>query len=377
MTKCIFRSRNACLCGKDVDQNRKNAVVNIKFTAVFFCVYIFFTIFATIILNYSIYYSMTIDENTPQSGDLQRTVRSQQMSNNPIQSQGFQQSYTSRQAMQQPQQRTAAGKACPFCGAINEPEAMFCAQCGQPISKATCPHCGAEVDPDADFCEICHHYIKKDVCSYCGAHLEGNEAYCPECGSPRGGMVCPTCHTLNDFAFCKKCGTALTKEARLLVKQLRLNPDYQQLQEIVRDYSNLENALPYSSERDVLKEQNNQQLRERVLALLAKDEGVENPVIPKVESKRMTREELDKMKSVKIKMLSAILDKLAVPPTTSPVQARNFAMASKPVGVRLAWVCNYKHAMHSSPCGCAKPHLGGKWVVLGKNSSSEDIKDDK
>ena len=320
---------------------------------------------------------MTIDENTPQSGDLQRTVRSQQMSNNPIQSLGLQQSYTSRQAMQQPQQRTAAGKACPFCGAINEPEAMFCAQCGQPISKATCPHCGAEVDPDADFCEICHHYIKKDVCSYCGAHLEGNEAYCPECGSPRGGMVCPTCHTLNDFAFCKKCGTALTKEARLLVKQLRLNPDYQQLQEIVRDYSNLENALPYSSERDVLKEQNNQQLRERVLALLAKDEGVENPVIPKVESKRMTREELDKMKSVKIKMLSAILDKLAVPPTTSPVQARNFAMASKPVGVRLAWVCNYKHAMHSSPCGCAKPHLGGKWVVLGKNSSSEDIKDDK
>ena len=158
---------------------------------------------------------------------------------------------------------------------------------------------------------------------------------------------------------------------------MRLNPDYQQLQEIVRDYSNLENALPYSSERDVLKEQNNQQLRERVLALLAKDEGVENPVIPKVESKRMTREELDKMKSVKIKMLSAILDKLAVPPTTSPVQARNFAMASKPVGVRLAWVCNYKHAMHSSPCGCAKPHLGGKWVVLGKNSSSEDIKDDK
>ena len=65
--------------------------------------------------------------------------------------------------MQQPQQRQAAGKACPYCGAINEPEAMFCAQCGQPINKMTCPHCGAEVDPDADFCEVCHHYIKKDV----------------------------------------------------------------------------------------------------------------------------------------------------------------------------------------------------------------------
>ena len=104
--------------------------------------------------------------------------------------------------------------------------------------------------------------------------------------------------------------------------------------------------------------------------------GVEIPIIPKVESKRMTREELEEIKAVKMKMLSTILDKLAVPPTTSPVQARNFAMASKPVGVRLAWVCNFKHAMHSSPCGCAKPHLGGKWVILGKNSTDE-IKDDK
>ena len=141
-------------------------------------------------------------------------------------------------------------------------------------------------------------------------------------------------------------------------------------------YSKLENALPYNSERDILKEQANAKLRERVLSLLQKDEGVELPIIPPVESKRMTREELEEIKAVKIKMLSTILDKLAVPPTTSPVQARNFAMASKPVGIRLAWVCNYKHAMHSSPCGCAKPHLGGKWVVLGKNST-EEIKDDK
>jgi hypothetical protein len=90
----------------------------------------------------------------------------------------------------------------------------------------------------------------------------------------------------------------------------------------------------------------------------------------------MTKEELEEQKAVKIKMLSAILDKLAVPAGPSPAKARNYAMASKPVGVRLAWVCNYKHAMHSSPCGCAKPQMGGKWVVLGKNSNAE-IKDDK
>ena len=189
-------------------------------------------------------------------------------------------------------------------------------------------------------------------------------------------MVCPTCHTLNEFAFCKKCGTALTEEARRMMKEMQKSPDYQELLEIVQDYSRLENTLPYNSERDVVREQMNTKLRERVLTLLAKDEGVENPVIPKAESKRMTKEELEEQKKIKIKMLSSILDKLAVSPMTSPVKARNYAMASKPVGVRLAWVCNYKHAMHSSPCGCAKPHMGGKWVVLGKNST-EEIKDDK
>lgn len=316
---------------------------------------------------------MAYDNNT-NTDQMEQTMRPQEMLQRTARPQEQEQPLV--QMQQQQQQQKAGGKPCPFCGAINEPEALFCAQCGQPISKTSCPHCGAEIDPDADFCEVCHHYIKKDVCSFCGAHLGGNEAYCPECGSPRGGLVCPTCHSLNDFAFCKKCGTALTEEAKMLVKQLQLNPDYQELLEIVQDYSKLENALPYNSERDIVKEQMNQKLRERVLMLLAKDEGVENPVVPKVESTRMTKEELEEQKAVKIKMLSSILDKLAVAPSTSPVKARNYAMASKPVGVRLAWVCNYKHAMHSSPCGCAKPHLGGKWVVLGKNSTAE-IKDDK
>ena len=303
----------------------------------------------------------------------QRTARPQEMLQRTMKPQG--EELPVQQMQQQQLQHQAGGKMCPFCGAVNDPEAMFCAQCGQPINKAACPHCGAEVDPDADFCEVCQHYIRKDVCSFCGAHLSGNEAYCPECGSPRGGLVCPTCHSLNDFAFCKRCGTALTEEAKMMVKELQKNPDYQELLEIVQDFAKLENALPYNSERDIVREQMNQKLRERVLTLLAEDEGVEHPVVPKIASNRMTKEELEEQKSVKIKMLSSILDKLAVPPSASPVAARNYAMASKPVGVRLAWVCNFKHAMHSSPCGCAKPHLGGKWVVLGKNSTDE-IKDD-
>ena len=314
------------------------------------------------------------NENNPYNGSMDITARPQmtmQRDARPQQPQA-----PVQQMRQQSRQQQAGGVPCPFCGAINDPEAMFCAQCGQPIRKTLCPYCGAELDADADFCEICHHYVRTDVCSYCGAHLNGNEAYCPECGSPRGGMVCPTCNTLNDFAFCKKCGSALTAEAKQLVKELQRNPDYQELLEIVRDYSQLENALPYTSERDVAREQMSQKLRERVLTLLARDEGVEEPIVPPVEKKRMTKEELDNQKNVKLKMLSTILEKLAVKPMGSPVKARNFAMASKPQGVRLAWVCNWKHAMHSSPCGCAKPHLGGKWVILGKNST-EEIKDDK
>ena len=303
----------------------------------------------------------------------QRTVRPQQLGERiaSLDDEQHEQSYSQSMQMQQ-----AMGKKCPFCGAINEPEAMFCAQCGQPINKTTCPHCGTEIDPDADFCEVCHHYIRKDVCSYCGANLSGNEAYCPECGSPRGGLVCPTCHTLNDFAFCKKCGTALTEEARELVKELQKNADYIELLSVAQEFAALDNSLPYNTERDIVREQMNAALRERVLTLLAREQGVENPVIPKKDSKRMTKQELELQKADKIKKLSDILERLAVPPTTSPVKARNYAMASKPTGVRLAWVCNFKHAMHSSPCGCAKPHLGGKWVVLGKNSSVE-IKDDK
>ena len=316
------------------------------------------------------------NENSPYNDSMDTTVRPEQMRVRLMGPQTMESPVQPVQQQQMQQQQQAAGKACPFCGAINEPEAMFCAQCGQPINTTTCPHCGSEIDPDADFCEVCHNYVKKDVCSYCGAHLKGNEAYCPECGSPRGGMVCPTCNTINDFAFCKKCGTALTEEAKQMVRELHRNPDYQELLEIVRDYSKLENALPYKSERDIVREQMSQKLRERVLTLLAKDQGVEEPYIPPVESKRMTRDELEEQKAVKMKMLSTILEKLAVPPMASPVKARNFAMASKPQGVRLAWVCNWKHAMHSSPCGCAKPHLGGKWVILGKNST-EEIKDDK
>ena len=272
--------------------------------------------------------------------------------------------------------QTAAGIACPFCNTVNEPTAMYCLSCGKPLKMGACPNCGSEIDPDADFCEVCHHYIKPDVCSFCGASLTGAEAYCPECGSPRGGIVCPTCHTLNDFAFCKQCGTALTEEAKLLMEEIKQRPDYMELVRLARDYEELQLEVPYSSDRDLVRDQRNQQLRERVLMLLAHDRGQDNEDVIITTKQRKSKEELENQKAERLDEILRILDAMALPSMPSPVKARNYAMAQKPIGVRLAWVCNYKHATHSSPCGCAKPQMGGKWIILGKNTRKE-IKDDK
>lgn len=288
-----------------------------------------------------------------------------------------------RQQQQQaaPAMRQAQLVPCPHCGAPNEPEAMFCASCGQPIGQISCPNCGAVLDPDADFCESCHHYICHDVCSFCGAQMQDAESFCPSCGSPRGGIVCPTCRTLNDFAFCKQCGQPLTEGARMLQEQVRQTPEYIELQRLAKQYDELSMEMPEGSERDRLMAEECDRLRERVLQLLAQDAGetdagaVSASVSP-VERPRKSKAELDAEKDMTLQLLGQLLDRMAMPPQPHPVQVRNYAMAQKPAGVRLAWQCNYKHAMHSSPCGCAKPHLGGKWIVLGRGTHQE-IKDDK
>ena len=278
-------------------------------------------------------------------------------------------------AQQAMQANIANGVQCPHCGTVNDPDALFCASCGDPIGMTSCPNCGAPVEPDADFCETCRHYIRTDVCSFCGAHLTGQEAFCPECGSPRGGIVCPVCHTLNDFSFCKQCGTPLTDEARQMMEMIREQPEYKEMQLLANEIQQMEMTLPYNSERDILLDQKNIKLRERVLKLLAEDRGIANPVIPEPRNKRMSKEEYNAKKQERLDKLTAILEKMAQTPQPKPAQVRNYAMACKPQGVRLAWECNFKHALHSSPCGCAKPQMGGKWIILGKNSRKE-IKDD-
>ena len=74
--------------------------------------------------------------------------------------------------------------------------------------------------------------------------MSEGEAYCHECGNPRGGIVCPICNTLNDFAFCKQCGTPLTEDARELAANLRKLPDYQLLSKTARELEELNMQIP-------------------------------------------------------------------------------------------------------------------------------------
>ena len=233
-----------------------------------------------------------------------------------------------------------------------------------------CPNCGATMSQGSDNCEACRHYVKYDTCSFCGAQLQGDEAYCPECGNPRGGVVCPRCNTMNDFAFCKQCGMPLTDEAKRLLHQVRPTPEYMEMQKIADKLCELDKAVPMTSEIEVMHEKANQALRDRVLKLLAEDRGETNPVIPEIKSKRITQEDYKENKKTLTDQLMEALDALKTQPMEKPVEARNYAMAMKPAGLRLAWKCNYKNAIHSSPCGCAKPHLGGKWIILGQNTKT-------
>ena len=46
----------------------------------------------------------------------------------------------------------------------------------------------------------------------------------------------------------------------------------------------------------------------------------------------------------------------------TPQQARCFYNANKPAS-NLMWECNYVHYVHPGPHDCARPDLGGKWII--------------
>ena len=238
-------------------------------------------------------------------------------------------------------------------------------------SATTCPHCGAAVPEGCDLCETCHRYIKDDVCPFCGADINKGDKYCQECGSLIGKVECPVCHTQNEFSFCKKCGSPITEQAFKLMDAIHKDPEYQQLAQLTSELERLNNLMPVDTPAEREREKTNHDLKLRVLSLMAEEEGRSLTAEEEKATKSMSEEMIAERKKTVTESITNMLKKMQLKQTPSPVMARNYAMATKPIGVRSAWECNYKHALHSSPCACGKPQLGGKWVILGSTIKKE------
>jgi len=267
----------------------------------------------------------------------------------------------------------AGGVRCPHCGEMNEPGAMFCENCGSAIESGKCPSCGAPLPAGADFCEKCKSYVAKNICSFCGSSMSPEDAFCPECGAPRQGIVCPVCHTHNMFSFCSICGTPLTEMASRQLRMVQMEPQYARMNQIASDLRKLLHVIPVTTAGQMEKEKRNEELRNRILGLLGRKLSIVQEEVPGAGLDKQALKELIEQKR---KELQEMLDISKVQPQGSPVTARNYAMAHRPVGSSLGWKCNFKHAIHTGPFGCACPQMGGKWVVLDGLTETQ-VLDDK
>lgn len=267
---------------------------------------------------------------------------------------------------------------CPSCGAINESGSLFCEHCGARLREEKCPFCGAPMAPQSDYCERCHRYVDSEHCSFCHALVGKDDAFCPECGASLSGIECPVCHTKGVFGFCEACGTPLTDSARQALKEAWQDETVaKRVEQLGEELENLWLTVPVGNEQQRAKRMAVAALSKRVKELLDKElnrteesasaagEGGATESTADVEPEALlTEEELQRKIEETKTILQHILDTMATPPQANPALARNTAMARKPRVSRMAWKCNYKQALHSSPLGCACPQHGGKWIVM-------------
>lgn len=268
----------------------------------------------------------------------------------------------------------AAQKAtgvCPKCGMMNEPEAFFCCDCGAKLRENNCPICNAPMESGTDYCEACHNYVINDMCSFCSAPLSNDAVCCPECGQPRQGIHCSVCGTLSRFSFCPNCGNALTDQAREQLKKSWDVPFLNEVRGLEKELENLWMKAPVNSASQRQRREANVDIRNSVLALLENDGEVLYERLREMEP-LMSEEKLADLKEQKRRKLQELLDRMAMPEQPTPAQARLISMACKPSVSRLAWRCNFKGALHTSPLGCACPQKGGKWIVLKPGEKVEN-----
>lgn len=264
-----------------------------------------------------------------------------------------------------------AGKhTCKHCGMENEADALFCEECGSPLGDSrVCPHCGQTLDLLADYCEHCKSYVCVNRCSLCGASMAETDDFCPECGSSRQGVICPACHTRSPFSFCRVCGIPLTEAAMAESRRIHAEPMWQQMDKLATELDELMKVIPADTPRQADRWQQNEELCRRVRNLLGTQSAGGREVTLRLGE---TSETIAGRIAAKRRELQQMLDTITAQPGENPVHTRNFVMARKPASTRVGWKCNFKQVIHSSPCGCSCPQLGGGWVVLTSDTQIED-----
>ena len=116
--------------------------------------------------------------------------------------------------------------ACPYCGRGNDPGALFCVDCGKPMSqsarrKAPAASAGGGTGGAASLPDtrvVARPTVAQGEpisCPFCGSRASGQQPFCPQCGrrltAPSSGPNCPRCASpvAPGIKFCATCGAPL------------------------------------------------------------------------------------------------------------------------------------------------------------------------
>ena len=82
----------------------------------------------------------------------------------------------------------AQGIACTKCNTLNQPNAKFCSNCGNPMPQGgKCPGCSADTPAGSKFCPNCGAKLEAAAkCPNCNAEIAAGAKFCPSCGNKIG-----------------------------------------------------------------------------------------------------------------------------------------------------------------------------------------------
>ncbi len=243
-------------------------------------------------------------------------------------------------------------------------------------------------------------------CAFCGEPMDDDEMFCSECGGPRQGIRCPACGAMAFRHFCGACGTPLTEEAFRQLERARRDPKVRRVADVAQEVERLEVEIE-ALEREVSAPDesfldNEAPLGDATRSILEEygslfgdsDAPVPAATAPKPaarkadgESAAQRRERLRELKAKKLEKLQEmqrVLDDLIPDPADPPEIQRAFLTASKVAvmetvtrkeTVKIGWVCNLCGFTHHQPSECARPELGGKWILEQREVSVQVLKD--